>query len=115
MSAARQRGTLLESQARDYIKLWVPDCERRPAQGSKDKGDLFIPGEKRFIIEVKNHKEMKLAMWIEEAKVEADNAGVPYGVVWHKRRGCGIPGEQYVTMPAFVFMGLVYPDGPIER
>lgn len=113
MSAAKAKGTRFESQVRDYVKLWKPDAERRAMQGAKDLGDIYIPGEKRFVLEIKAHRELKLAMFIEEARKEASNANVPYGVVVHKRR-MATTGEAYVTMPLFAFMGLIYGD-PVER
>lgn len=110
MSAAKQKGTSFETLVTNYIHNWKPDAERRAMQGSLDKGDIFIPGEKRFVIECKNHKAFNLSGWVEEARTEAENAGVPFGVVIHKRRLAGQPGEQFVTMPLFVFSHLVWGD-----
>lgn len=110
MSVERQKGTFFETMICKFIKVWKPQTERRGMQGRNDRGDIYIPGEERFILECKNQKTMKLAMWIEEARTEAVNAGVPYGVVVHKRKGTQLAGEQYVTMPLFAFLGLVYGD-----
>lgn len=113
MNASKKKGTDFESQVvLPFIKIWKPEAERRTLAGNKDKGDIYIPGEKRFVLELKCHKDMKLAAWVEEARVEAGNAGVPFGVVIHKRRGTRTPGEQYVTMPLFAFLGLVYGEPP---
>jgi hypothetical protein len=108
VSVNKARGTAFETLIVNFLKMWQPDAERRAMQGQLDKGDIYIPGEKRFVIECKNTKELKLAQWVEEAKVEADNAKVPYGVVVHKRRLSGNPAEMYVTMPLYAFVGLVY-------
>ena len=82
-------------------------------QGQLDKGDLFLPGEKRLAIECKNQKAFSLAQWVEEAKVEANNAGVPFGVVIHKRRLANV-AESYATLPLYAFAHLMWGD-PIEN
>jgi hypothetical protein len=52
---------------------------------------------------------MSLGVWVAEAEVEAENLGVSYGVVVHKRRGKTDPGEQFVTMPLRTFLEFVAP------
>jgi hypothetical protein len=107
---SKAKGTSFESSVLPAIKAKQPLAERRALEGVNDKGDFYIPGEERFIVEAKNHKEMKLSEWIREAEIEAKNAGVPHGVVVHKRRGKTDPREQYVTMKFGDFLDLVYPD-----
>lgn len=110
MSRSKAKGTSFESSVLPAIKGKRPEAERRALQGANDKGDFNIPGEKRFILEAKNHKEMKLAEWLREAEAEAQNAGVPHGVVVHKRRGKTDPREQYVTLKLGSFLDLVYDE-----
>lgn len=109
MSASKQKGTSFESLILQEFKLHYPGAERRALQGNLDKGDLLLPGEDRFIVEAKNVSRFNLAGWHKEAQVEARNAGVPYGVVAHKARGKGQPGDQWVTMDLSTFLGLVKP------
>lgn len=70
--------------------------ERKRLTGSQDQGDITgIPG---VTIEVKNHKSMALAEWVDQAEAEKRNAGTEVGVVWHKRPRKTDPLDWYVTM-----------------
>ena len=55
---------------------------------------------KRTVVECKNHKRMELAAWIDEAETERGNDDAEFGIVVHKRRGCGKAkfGGNYATM-----------------
>jgi hypothetical protein len=107
---SKQKGTSFESSLLPALKAKRPETERRALEGKNDKGDFYIPGEDRFIVEAKNHKEMGLSGWLKEASVEAANAGVPHGVVFHKKRGTTDPRQQYATMTVGDFLDLVYPE-----
>lgn len=107
---SKQKGTAFESSVLPAIQQKRPNAERRVLQGSNDKGDFHIPDEDRFIVEAKNCKDMDLSGWLREALREADNAGVPHGVVFHKKRGTTDPRKQYATMEVGAFLDLVYPD-----
>jgi hypothetical protein len=67
----------------------------RPRAGAaQDVGDLLgLP----FVQSVKNHKTLALASWVDGMAVQCGHAGLPLGVVWHKRRGKGHPHGWYVT------------------
>ncbi|MFE5901102.1 hypothetical protein ACFQ67_27310 [Streptomyces sp. NPDC056488] len=98
----KSRGTAWESAVRDYLNnaLELVDERgvfrdpfngmniRRPAQeGARDIGDVHaVP----FILECKDVKNPAVPTWLRQARVEAINAGFPYGVVVHKRRGLGV-------------------------
>lgn len=107
MSASKIKGTAFETLILQEAKLWYPGAERRALQGNLDKGDLILPGEDRFVVECKNVSRFNLSEWHREAKREAANAGVEHGVIAHKRRGNGKPGEQWVTLEASSFFALV--------
>lgn len=107
MSASKQKGTAFETLVLAAFRRHYPTAERRAMQGALDKGDLLLPGENRFIVECKNVKVVDLPGWTREAKAEAANAGVPYGVVLHKRRGSAKPDEQWVTVELRTFLELV--------
>jgi len=95
-------------------------AERRVMGGRNDRGDIAgIPG---VVIEVKNCAEMKLAAWVDEARVEAsqllvapfsrrrfdfDDEHSDLALVWHKRRGKGDPLDWYVTMTGRDFLVLL--------
>ena len=101
MSRQTEKGTRFETQVSDYMRdrLHMP-IERRAKCGSKDKGDIsgFRIGPWDCVVECKNHKNMALPKWLEEA--EEANAEASFGIVVHKRRGCGEKnmGDTYVTM-----------------
>lgn len=108
MTASKQKGTAFENVILTEARIWYPGAERRALAGKLDKGDLNLPGEDRYIIECKNVSRFNLAEWMHEAEVEAGNAGVRAGVVAHKRRGVGAPGEQWITTTARHFFYLVH-------
>lgn len=105
MSASKQRGTRWETAIVRYLVAeGFPAVERRALTGSADKGDVAgLP----VVVEAKNCKTAALAGWVDEATVEAANAGVDVGVVWHHRRGKASPGEGFVTMSGEAFVRLL--------
>lgn len=74
--------------------------DRRVETGRFDKGDIGAVrlGDHRIVVECKNHARMELGQWLKEAVVEAENDRALLGVVVHKRRGYGQPGDQYATV-----------------
>lgn len=75
--------------------------------GAKDQGDILISREADFTVEVKNHRTMDLAEWVDQSITERDNAKTDFGVVMHKRIRRGNPGDWYVTMSVDTFIGLL--------
>ena len=97
MNPSKQKGTAAETAVVDYLRAngW-PHAERRTLAGAHDRGDIAgIPG---VVVEVKACRTFDLAGWVAEAHTEAENAGMPLGVVWAKRRGKSSPDEWYVVM-----------------
>lgn len=104
----QQKGTAFESAiVKAFIAGGYPHAIRRGKQGVKDKGDLYLPGEGRYVAEAKHVSRFNLAMWYAEAQQEAKNAGVPVGVVIHKRRGKADGMDQWVTMTVRDFLFLM--------
>ena len=104
-SASKAKGSQAERDVVKYLKQWFPYVDRRLAGATLDKGDISgIPG---VTIEIKNHAKMDLAGWIEELLAEMANDGAWTGVVWHKRKGRGSPGDWYCTMPGYVYIELL--------
>ena len=105
-----KKGPLAEKQIVDFLRAnGFPASERRVMGGSRDRGDVAgIPG---LVIESKNQAKQTLAEWLDEANEEAGNGravhGDEIGVVWHKRRGKGSPGDWYVTMDGATFVELL--------
>lgn len=77
----------------------------RPRAGAaKDIGDLVgLP----IVQSVKNHKTLALADWVGGMQQQMEHAGLPVGVVWHKRRGKGHPFDWYVTTSGLVAVELI--------
>ena len=94
-----KKGPLFEAQLVEYLKAsGLPATERRIMGGIRDRGDMAgIPD---VCIEAKNSPDYlhKLAGWLDEANQEAVNAKATIGLLWHKRKGKGSPGDCYVTM-----------------
>lgn len=106
------KGAYGERRVADWLKGqgWVY-ADRRVKTGARDTGDI---GGLPVVIEVKNCKTMALAAWLDEATLEARNAGVDLGVVFHHRRGKGSPAEWYVTMSGQAFSDLLASTSPKE-
>jgi hypothetical protein len=85
---SKRLGTDHEVKVRDFLKAnGHPYCERLALSGSRDIGDLLIPG---IVIGCKNEKRIDLAGYMDEIQVQKANAGAPLGVEIVKRRGYGI-------------------------
>ncbi|WP_284984262.1 hypothetical protein [Arthrobacter sp. efr-133-TYG-118] len=100
-ATAKQAGTSFERLIADYLAQEVDDrIDRRVKTGAADKGDIagLRHHGHRLVIECKNVAKTNLAGWVTEAQVEAGNDGALLGLVVHKRRGKGQPGDQYVTL-----------------
>lgn len=113
MSKEMQKGSTFESDVAGYSARRLGDdrIERRAKNGKNDRGDIAgirIRG-KRCVVECKNHRRMELSKWLDEAEVERSNDDAEYGVVVHKRKGCGAKkmGGTYVTMTFDTFLAIV--------
>ena len=74
---AKQKGTQFETAVARFLAeetgAWV---ERRALSGTADKGDLIGDGALAdWCLEVKNHKAIDLASFVDQAETEARNAG----------------------------------------
>ena len=103
MAKSSQVGASFEQQTADYLAhVLGRSIERRVKHGAKDRGDiagLYIRGQ-RAVVECKCCKKMELAQWVDEAEEERANDDADFGIVIHKRKGCGKKnfGGNYVTM-----------------
>lgn len=117
MSAERQKGTYFVTSLLPELRRYYPRADAAALHGALDIGDVVLPDEDRFILEMKNRKELDLSTWLREAKVEAENFRAkwelddqPAAVVVHKRRGTTDPKAQYVTLLLGDFLWLVNGD-----
>lgn len=97
-----------ESVELGYLRPNTP-AERRRLAGQADRGDIAgVPG---VAIEAKNTRALDLARAVDEATVEAGNAGVGVGVAWIKRRGKPSAADGYVVMAGETFVALLAEAG----
>lgn len=109
MSKQRAKGTAFETLVVSICKNFKRDAKRNPLAGTKDVGDIHLPGEARFILECKNVKANALPQHIKEAQAEAANLNdYAVGVVVAKRHGSTDPAKQWVHMELGDFLRLVY-------
>jgi hypothetical protein len=94
----RAKGTGWETAIKDWLAFRGFKARRKPLAGSKDEGDLEIEGLPWLVIEAKNCQKMELASWVDQAVIEAENAGAEVGIVWHHRARKSSPGDAYATM-----------------
>ncbi len=103
MSKGSRKGASFERQVADYMAAALGQpIDRRVKHGAKDRGDIagFEIAGWPCAVECKNKARMELAQWLAEAEAERSNAEASYGIVVHKRRGCGEArmGDTYVAM-----------------
>lgn len=99
--SAKDAGTRFESSIVAYLAAHLDDrIERRRQTGAKDRGDVsgWRYAGRHICAELKDVTRMSLGQWVTEVEVERGNADAHVGLVIHKRRGKGDPGDQYVTM-----------------
>lgn len=102
---SKRKGTAWETSVVRYCHDRGLSSARRNVQhGAKDIGD--IGGLSPFAIEAKAEKNYRLAAYVEQAKVEAANAGEPYGVAVVKRHRAPVE-DGYVVMDLETFTRLL--------
>lgn len=111
---SKAKGTAAETAVVKYLhSLGYTNVERRALNGANDRGDLAGLGS--CVGEVKDHKRMDLAGWVDEMLTEMANDGARHGFVWHKRRGATDPGRWYVTMTGEQLVRLLEDAGVIAK
>lgn len=111
-SRNKTKGVQFEASLVPLIRQYYPDATRLMAGSNRDIGDVLMPGNKDFIVEAKNHCRLALPKWELEARREAVHAGVPFGVVVHKRAGKTDPALQWATMTFGDWLALVHRHKP---
>ena len=110
MSKSKDKGTWFETLITKGIQAYIPDAHRLGEQGVYDKGDIWLPRARRYVVECKNEKRTDLAGWAKEAQVEATNAGKPFWVIAHKRVGQATPYPQWITTTLYQWLELTHND-----
>lgn len=102
MSTSRRKGTTFETAVVNHLKeQGLAAAERRALSGKNDRGD--IAGVPDWTLECKAEKAISLAGYVDEAAIEARNAGTRWYAAIVKRRGKGV-SSAYVVMPLQVFV-----------
>jgi hypothetical protein len=113
-ASAKQAGSRYERVVADHMMDVLDDdrIDRRPRNGSKDRGDIggvrTAFGE-RVVVEVKDTAKLTLGAWMKEVEVEKGNDDAPVGVIVHKRVRYGEAkvGGSYVTMTLDDFLRII--------
>lgn len=107
-----KKGPKFEADVVAYLKAHgFPYAERRVMGGVNDRGDVAgIPG---VVLEVKNCARFEPAAFVDEAELEAANAGVSVFAAVVKRRGRGDPGDAFAVLPLRVLAGLLADEVPV--
>ena len=101
-SPQARKGATYERDVVEFLRAnGHPYAERAYGAGRPDDvGD--IDGIVGWALELKNHKQLALSGWLDEAEVERVNARARFAAVIHKRRGKSV-GESLVTMTLKTF------------
>lgn len=105
MSTASRKGYAGEKPVVDLlVALQLAGVYRPRAGAQRDVGDLGgIP----IVISCKNHRELRLASWVDDLEAMVSYTPFGTGVVWHKRAGRGDPRRWYVTTSGGLFLPLL--------
>ena len=116
--SAKQAGARFERTIADWLANQLDDdrIDRLARRGNKDVGDIgwVLRAGKRVVIEAKDCARLDLPAWTREAETERGNADALAGVVVHKRRGVGDPGQQWVTCTLDQFIAIITGIHPEE-
>ena len=102
---SKQKGTFFESLFVAYLVLRGLNAERRALHGNTDKGD--VSGVEDWTFELKNRRSLDIPGAIDEARIEAKNAGTRWYAAIVKRPRKGDAAEAIAAMPASLLVDLI--------
>lgn len=108
VNRAKQKGTAFETAVVRYLSAETGDwVERRALSGAEDKGDIVGDGVLAdWVLELKDHKQINLAGFVDEAEAEGRNAGSRWFAAVVKRRRKPVQ-DSYVVMPLWLWTELI--------
>lgn len=115
MNRSKNKGTAAETAVTRWARAnGFPGADRQPLRGNRDAGDIGLcPG---IVVEVKSHAGVAstgqpaptlLREWMDQAQLEAANAGAALCPLVVKRAGTAIPGRWFAYITAADFAALV--------
>jgi Holliday junction resolvase len=105
-ASPRRKGSQFERSVVGYLRdNGFPQAARTLAGASDDRGD--ISGVGNCVLECKCAARIDLAGWLAEARLEAENAGLPRFAVVAKRRGVADVAESYAVVPLWLLAELL--------
>jgi hypothetical protein len=105
-SAPKAKGSRFEVAVVNWLRdNGYPQAARTLAGASEDRGD--ISGVGHCVLECKCAARIDLAGWLAEARLEAENAGLPRFAVIAKRRGIADVAESYAVLPLWLLAELL--------
>lgn len=108
----KRKGDAAELKAIKWIVAnGFPKAWKTRAGWDDDRGDLIIPhplpGHAPVIVQVKDVASPLWGKWHEQVRDQVRNAQGAFGVILHKRRGLGHPGDWNVVMTGDQFLHLM--------
>ena len=110
---SKQKGTFFESLFVAYLRFrGFANAERRALHGNTDLGD--VTGIPDWTFETKNRKALDIPGAIDEARLEATNAGTRWYAAIVKRPRKGDAAEAIAAMPASLLVDLIQELGRLN-
>lgn len=105
----RQKGTKFESALVAHILAAGLDARRVALTGAHDTGDIHVTDTDgdMHCIEAKNRRGYAVAEAVDQAKIEAHNAGSAFPVAVLKRNGIGDVGRSFVVLELDDWLALI--------
>lgn len=91
-----------------FRELGFPQAARTLAGARDDRGDLS--GIPNFVGQCKDHKAYSFGPWLDQAKEQAENAGVTRYAVIAKRKGIADIAESFAVIPLWLLCELLHDD-----
>jgi hypothetical protein len=103
----KSKGNKFEADVVTVLRdLGHPQAARTLAGARDDRGDLS--GIVNFVGQCKNHKAYHFGPWLDQAKEQAENAGVSRYAVIAKRHGVGEIAESFAVIPLWLLAELLH-------
>lgn len=105
----KKKGSAFETALVDHIRAAGLDARRVALNGAHDLGDIHVIDSDGdlHVIEAKNRRGYAVAEAVDQAKIEAANAGSLLPVAVLKRNGIGDIGRSFVVLELDDWLALI--------